>query len=147
MRLKILTFCLLVSAIAGCKSTKTIEPIDPIIAGRCRIVGYIVSYTKPTQDNVNSKNPNPCDIYPCKAKVQIVEILGCSPTAPKTLIKGDIVPMEFGYTMGPTNPNLFPKLKKHYQGMDLYSVFKADVTAVHGPDGVLYLVDDYDVMK
>lgn len=144
MQSKIFILGLFVLLCFGCKTTKKIEPIEPIAVGSCRIVGYIVSYTKP---EYKAKATKPCEKYGCKAKVKIVEILGCNPAGSNTLKKGDIVPMEFTYSLGPTNAKDFPKLKKQFPGMTLYSVFKADVLPKRGGDDYAYIVGAYDVMK
>ncbi len=96
----------------------------------CQITGRIIRILKPEGGIENA----PCNKYPCKAIVRIINISDCGSSM--TVLKKDNkkVKMTFGFSLVDTKKS-FPSMKEHYPGLKKGNIFTATVEERIMPNG------------
>lgn len=112
---------------ASCTSQK--KEIDSskerhISPGIVKIIGKVVSID---EKRFSSDNKSPCGKLPCMALVKIDSVIGYGAGAP-IIGKKDTILVRFAFTLSETTKDLFPNLDKRLPGLEINSVFKANVS-------------------
>ena len=118
------------------------ERIPP---GSCRLVAKVISVLP----DLEPDKTTPCGQVPCRAVVQIINILGYGSAFGQPLAQGQEIKVYFHFTLGPT-ARFFPELTTPLPGLRPGSVFRADVTkAGDGAPGktAVFQVYSYTVNK
>ena len=140
-RLAIVIFIVL---ICSCKTEQESKAEPPhfvaVTLGNCNIRARIKSVAKPS----GVDTADVCSKYPCRARVEILEVFGCGPGVSVPLNADDVVEMKFAYTLHSTE--VIPGMKVHLPGLKKGDVFTATVSQrlVMGGSGE-FVVYDYEV--
>lgn len=119
------------------------EPIPP---NHCRIIGTIVKIDSTVKSSVPT---DPCSKAPCRAIVRIDSVLGYGAAFPRPLSTGDLLTIDFAFTLAPTK-DLLPSMSKIYPGLHVNSQFAADVKAIQElssqpVDQFSFILYDYEI--
>lgn len=130
------TIFILLALLLGGKSSLAQVSGSPMA---CTFKGKIVCVYKERSTDEKSL----CAKYPCKARVEILEVKRCGSSVTRRLNIGDTVDMHFAYTLHRTK-KILPKMKEHYPGLRRKKVFTADAVQQIVPGGAAnYTVYDY----
>lgn len=72
--------------------------------------------------NAATTDDSLCSIYPCKARVRIIDIVSCGSSVSLFFNAGDTLTVQFAYTLHNTK-KLFPKMQEHYPGLKKGDIF------------------------
>ncbi len=87
----------------------------------CRVTAKVVEIISERDADTGSL----CAKYPCKAKVQLINVQACGSGVSQAHNVGDTVEMRFVYTLHKT-AKLFPNMKSQYPGLKRGQTFTAD---------------------
>lgn len=124
------------------KKTDTTQTFTNISTFNSVIEGSIISISpvdKSTTGNI------PCDKTPCNAKVKIISIKQNGQNYHGQFSEGDIIDMHFDFTLSSTK-ELFPELNKHMPGLDVGTIFVAELFE-HPDTDLPYRIKLYEVKK
>lgn len=105
-----------------------LAPPNNVPPSHCRIIGEVVDIF-PVKAQKGAKNP--CEKYPCQAKVKVLKTLGRGSGFNVPLSKDKIILVKFAFTLEPTQ-KLFPQLNKALPGLKTGEKFQADVQGLDG---------------
>ena len=88
---------------------------------------------------------SPCAKHPCIARVRIISVSGCGASVSKALNEGNIVYINFAYTLCNTT-KIFPAMQAKYPGLKKGDTFRAALTQ-HPKMGGGSLLIVYDYRK
>ena len=96
--------------------------------GTCRIVGKVLAILPDRDPN----RQTPCGQVPCRALVRVQRVLGYGAAFQPPLSQGQEIKIYFTFTLSPTG-KYFPELTKPLPGLQVNSLFKADITGPPEP--------------
>ena len=96
--------------------------------GTCRIVGKILAILPDRDPN----RQTPCGQVPCRALVRVQRVLGYGAAFQPPLSQGQEIKIYFTFTLSPTG-KYFPELTKPLPGLQVNSLFEADITGPPEP--------------
>jgi len=122
-------------------TAQMIAPPNNVPPSHCRIVGKIVEVL-PVKTSKEATQP--CQKYACKAKVQVLKVLGIGSGFHSPLSLDKTILVKFAFTLQPTE-KLFPELNKAMPGLTIGDKFQADVQALPsmGEQGSSFTVHTY----
>lgn len=110
--------------ISGCSSNKKIINEKSVIPPNvCRVKAEVV---KIDSTLLGGTNNDPCSKAPCIAWIKVKDIIGYG-AGSATVKKNDILKTKFAFTLSPTTKESFPTLKEQLPGLEVGSLFVADI--------------------
>jgi len=87
----------------------------------CKIEGKVIAVSTDDKSDTGSI----CFKHPCRAKVQVLQVLGCGSSISLPINAGDTIEIKFAYTLHNT-ARIFPTMKTQYPGLERGDIFIAN---------------------